>query len=268
MMLSDEPYRWAEGVSNRRDYIEDQIRTGSPVVGVGYEDGVLLLTLSQSQQKLFEVYDRIGIAGIGHSTDIEKLRQAAIDMAHSIGFNYSEDDVTLRQIVYFGLGPAIKAGFDDVVRSPFLARVLLAELDGQEGAQTFYTVDYDGAFNRHEGWAVVGGFFEADLMMGRELDSLDTGSLSIDDAISAALRAWVMGRWVGKMEEVPTDVDELEKMADEVNVDEAIKKELEDLEVEAVVLGRSLAGKNKYRSLDAEEIAPALKPFGADGEAS
>ena len=157
MMLSDEPYRWAEAVANRRDYIEDQIRTGSPVVGVGYEDGVLLLTLSQSQQKVFEVYDRIALAAIGHSTDIEKLRQAAIDMAHSIGFNYSEDDVTLRQIVYFGLGPAMKAGFDDVVRSPFLARVFLAELDGQEGAQIFYTVDYDGAFYRHEGCVAVGG---------------------------------------------------------------------------------------------------------------
>ena len=60
MMLSDEPYRWAEGVANRRDYIEDQIRTGSPVVGMGYEDGILMLTLSRSQQKLFEVYGRIG----------------------------------------------------------------------------------------------------------------------------------------------------------------------------------------------------------------
>ena len=137
MMLSDEPYRWAEAVANRRDYIEDQIRQGSPVVGVGYEDGILLLTLSQSQQKVFEVYDRLLLAGIGHSTDIENLRQAAIDMAHSIGFNYSEDDVTLRQIVYFGLGPAMKAGFDDVVRSPFLARVLLGGVGWAGGRADF-----------------------------------------------------------------------------------------------------------------------------------
>ena len=159
MMLSDEPYRWAEAVANRRDYIEDQLRTGSPVVGLGFEDGVLLVTLGRGQQKLFEVYDRIALAAIGHSTDIEKLRQGALDMAHTIGFSYSEDDVTLRQIVYFGLGPAMKAGFDDIIRSPFLTRILLAELDGQEGAQVFYTVDYDGSFFRSEGFAAVGGDF-------------------------------------------------------------------------------------------------------------
>ena len=261
MMLSDEPYRWAEAVANRREYIEDQIRTGSPVVGVGYEDGILLLTLSQSQQKVFEVYDCIGLAAIGHSTDIEKLRQAAIDMAHSIGFNYSEDDVTLRQIVYFGLGPAMKAGFDDVVRSPFLARVLLAELDGQEGAQIFYTVDYDGAFYRHEGCVAVGGVVEADVMMVRELSGLDTRALSLSDAADAALRAWAIGRWIGKMEEVPTDADALEQVAGEVDVADVLATELKDMEVEAVVLGRSQVGKNKYRNVDAEEIAPVLAGF-------
>ena len=264
MMLSDEPYRWAEAVANRREYIEDQIRAGSPVVGVGYEDGVLLLTLSQSQQKLFEVYDRIGLAGIGHSTDIEKLRQAAIDMAHSIGFNYSEDDVTLRQIVYFGLGPAMKAGFDDVVRSPFLARVLLAELDGQEGAQVFYTVDYDGAFHRREGWAVLGGVAEADSMMERAFSEWDAASASLTDAADVALRAWALGRWVGTMEEVPADVAELEEMVDGVDVEDVLETELQNLEVEAVVLERSLSGKNKYRSLDAEEIAVALARIKAD----
>jgi len=264
MMLSDEPYRWAEAVSNRRDYIEDQIRPGSPVVGVGCEEGILMLTLSHSQQKLFEVYDRIGFGAIGHSTDIEKLRQAAIDMAHSIGFNYSEDDVTLRQIVYFGLGPAMKAGFDDVMRSPFLARMLLAELDGQEGAQIFYLVDYDGAFHRHEGWAVLGGIPEADMMMGRELTELDTENLSVEDAVGAALRAWAMGRWVGKMDEVPTEMDELEEMASDANVEEALNSELKDLKVEAVVLDRSQSEKNKYRTLVNDEIALALKPFQAD----
>ena len=213
MMLSDEPYRWAEAVANRREYIEDQIRAGESGRGGGLRGcGILLLTLSQSQQKVFEVYDRILLAGIGHSTDIENLRQAAIDMAHSIGFNYSEDDVTLRQIVYFGLGPAIKAGFDDVVRSPFLARVLLAEVDGQEGAHIFYSVDYDGAFHRHEKRAAVGGVVEADVMMVRELSGLDTEALSLSDAAGAALRAWAIGRWIGKMDEVPTDAEDLEQV--------------------------------------------------------
>ncbi|MBT3603250.1 MAG: hypothetical protein HN521_09315 [Candidatus Latescibacteria bacterium] len=264
MMLSDEPYRWAEGVANRRDYIEDQIRAGSPVVGVGYEDGILLLTLSRSQQKLFEVYDRVGLGAVGHSTDIEKLRQAAIDMAHSIGFNYSEEDVTLRQIVYFGLGPAIKAGFDDVVRSPFLARVLLAELDSEEGAQTFYVVDYDGAFFKYEDFCALGGIPEADRLMEQKLDVDDVSKLSLTDALSKALQAWAMGRWVGKLEEIPTDDSELDELAADVDVNDILKRELQDLDVEAIVLQRSISSKIKYRLLADDEMASVLDAFQGD----
>ena len=259
MMLSDEPYRWAEGVANRRDYIEDQIRTGSPVVGMGYAGGILLLTLSRSQQKLFEVYDRIGLGAVGHSTDIEKLRQAAIDMAHSIGFNYSEEDVTLRQIVYFGLGPAMKAGFDDVVRSPFLARVMLAELDGQEDAHTFYIVDYDGAFFKYEDFVTLGGIPEADRLMEAQMAVDDVTALSLTDALS-----WAIGRWVGQLEEIPTEDADLDARVAGVKVEDILKRELEDLDVEAVVLERALLRKPKYRLLIDDEIEPALAPYRAD----
>ena len=63
---------------------------------------------------------------------------------------------------------------------------------------------------------------------------------------------------------MPTDAEELEKMALGVDVADVLKTELENLEVEAVVLGRSQLGKNKYRNLNAEEIAPALAQFTAD----
>jgi proteasome alpha subunit len=268
MMLSDEPYRWAEGIANRRDYIEDQIRAGSPVVGVGYEDGLLLVTLSRSQQKLFEVYDRIGLAAVGHSTDIEKLRQAAIDMAHSIGFNYSEEDVTLRQIVYFGLGPAIKAGFDDVVRSPFLARILLAELDGEAGPNTFYIVDYDGAFFRYEDFCTLGGAPEADRLMEQKLDVDDVTSLSMTDALSKALQAWAIGRWVGKLEEMPSEDSELDELAEKVDINDILKSELQELDIEAAVLQRSLSGKPKYRLLTEDELAPVLDPLRENNEST
>ena len=103
-MMLDEPYRFAEAVSNRRDYIEDQLRGGSPVVGLTYADGILFLTLGRGQQKIYETYDRIAMGSVGHPTDIEKLRQAAVDLASVVGFNYSDADVTLQQIVHFGLG--------------------------------------------------------------------------------------------------------------------------------------------------------------------
>ena len=261
MMLSDEPYRWAEAVANRREYIEDQLRQGSPLVAVGYEEGVLLVTLGQGQQKIFEVYDRVALAAIGHSTDIEKLRQAAIDMAHTIGFNYSEADVTLRQIVHFGLGPAMKAGFDEIVRSPYLARMLLVELDGIEGERTFYTVDYDGAFQKHEEWGAVGGVPEADGVMQRHLMDLKGADLSLQAALEAALLAWAAGRWVGQLEDIPSEPDELDRLVNEADFKDVLQAELKALTVEAVVLQKSRQSRNKYRTLTQAEIAPALAAY-------
>ena len=53
--MRDEPYRWIEAIRDRRDYIEDQLSQGSPVVGLSYDDGMLLLTVGRGQRKIFEV---------------------------------------------------------------------------------------------------------------------------------------------------------------------------------------------------------------------
>ena len=42
--MLEEPYRWVEAVRNRRDYLEDQLQNATPVVGLTYEHGILLLT--------------------------------------------------------------------------------------------------------------------------------------------------------------------------------------------------------------------------------
>lgn len=259
MMMLEDPYRWAEAVANRRDYIENQLRIGSPVVGIGYQDGALLLTLGQGQQKLFEVYDRIAMASIGHSADIEKLRQAGIDMAHQIGFNYSDADVTLQQIVHFGLGPTVKTAFDEYIRSPYLVRILLAELSGIDDKKTFYTVDYDGAFYKTEGWCVLGGIPEADRAMRKYQEELYETSLSLEAALKWALQVWVVGQFVGKLEEIPQEALEFEKLIKNADLDGFLKSEFETLKVEAVVLQHSIPGKNKYRTLEKEEIEPAIE---------
>ena len=124
--MIEEPYRWVEAIATRRDYIEMQLATGSPVVAVGYAEGILLFTVGQ--QKLFEIYDRIALGAIGHPGDIERLRMAAIELASTEGFTRSAGDVSLRRLAYYSLSPVMKNAFEQIYGAPFLARLLFVEI--------------------------------------------------------------------------------------------------------------------------------------------
>ena len=87
--MIEEPYRWVEAIANRREYIEGQLAPGSPIAALGYREGILFVTLGQTRQKLFEIYDRIAMGAIGHPGDIERLRMAAIELASTEGFTRS-----------------------------------------------------------------------------------------------------------------------------------------------------------------------------------
>ena len=41
--MTEEPYRWLEAMANRREYVRDQLKGGSPVFAVSLPDGILLL---------------------------------------------------------------------------------------------------------------------------------------------------------------------------------------------------------------------------------
>src|SRR5207248_11450572 len=45
--MIEEPYRWVEAIGTRRDYIEMQLATGSPVAAGGYAERLPLLTGGQ-----------------------------------------------------------------------------------------------------------------------------------------------------------------------------------------------------------------------------
>ncbi len=70
--MFEEPFRFVEAIANRREYIESQIATGSPIAALNYQNGILLFTLGRERQKIFEVYDRIALGAIGHPGDIER----------------------------------------------------------------------------------------------------------------------------------------------------------------------------------------------------
>ena len=149
--MIDEPYRWVEAISNRREYIEHQLAAGSPIVALSYAEGVLLFTLSRERQKIFEIYDRIAMGGIGHPGDIERLRLAAIELCSTEGFARSAHDVSLRRLANYSLSPSLKAAFEQVYGPPYLARLLFAEVGRANTPDLFLRLDYDGSIRTNGG---------------------------------------------------------------------------------------------------------------------
>src|SRR3954465_4421222 len=143
--MIEEPYRWVEAIANRREYIETQLASGSPIAALSYSDGVLFLTLGRSRQKIFEIYDRIAMGAIGHPGDIERLRMAAIELASTEGFTRSAADVSLRRLAHYSLSPVMKNAFEQVYGAPFLARLVFAEIGPTPAEDLFLRVEYDGA---------------------------------------------------------------------------------------------------------------------------
>src|SRR5439155_26924264 len=142
--MTEEPYRWLEAISNRREYIRDQLKGGTPVFAVCRPEGIVLFGLGQRQSKVFEVFDRHAMAALGHPVDIEKLRQAAIEAAHMEGFNRSAQDVTLRRLISFALSATLKNSFEQIFSPPLMVEAIFAELGATPAEDVLVRVHYDG----------------------------------------------------------------------------------------------------------------------------
>jgi len=153
--MTEEPYRWLEAMANRREYVRDQLKGGSPVFAVSLPDGILLLGVGAGQSKVFELFDRQALAGLGHPADMEKIRQAAIDAAHLEAFTRAAEDVTLRRLIGFGLSPQLKGHFDQIFSAPFLVELILTELGASPAQDLLFRLHFDGAFQVQSGGVVV-----------------------------------------------------------------------------------------------------------------
>ena len=255
--MLDEPYRWVEAIRNRREYVEDQLKTASPVVGRAYENGLLLVTTTPGPRKLFEVYNQLAFAAIGHPADIEKLRKAVIDIAHLEAFNLSSRDVSLQRLVHFGIGPLMKAAFDEIFRSPYIARVLVAELDPIQDQERFFTVDVDGSFASRRESAAVAGVPEADRAIVDRLQGAGGEADSLEVALEGALRAWGSAQ-------VPTaaEGEAGAEEPDEERVSQVLRETLTTVRLEAAVLDRTMPTKSKFRLLSPEELEPFRARYG------
>ncbi|MEW6681548.1 MAG: hypothetical protein AB1451_01290 [Nitrospirota bacterium] len=250
----EEPYRWTEAVGNRRAYVDAQLAQGSPVVALSYRDGVVLATFQRGIPKLYEVYDRIALGGVGHPADLEALRAAALDMAHVEGFNRSPADVTAMRLIKYGLAPLAKRAYEELFRAPLIARVLLAQVGARWGQDVLMTLDYDGTFEETVGRAVLAASDPSRRAMLAHLDGAGPWQEApLAAALPAALRAWAVGELVHAAPEAPAP--------DDARLTQHLQACGVDRRIEVAVLDRGAAGTSKYRSLTANEVSEFLVPW-------
>lgn len=189
--MTEEPYRWLEAVSNRRDYVREQIKPGTPVLAACLKDGILMLGVGSGHSKVFEIHDREALAGLGHPADIEKIRQSAVDAAHVEAFTRAAEDISLRRLVSFNLGPAMKTQFEQLFSAPYLAELLLAELGDAPGEDVLVNLHFDGSFQFQNGGIGVAASDPDRAAACRDwLSKQDTETKSRDAAAKLLLEAW------------------------------------------------------------------------------
>ncbi len=258
--MIEEPYRWVEAIANRREYIESQLAGGSPITAISYRDGILLLTLSRERQKLFEIYDRIGMGAIGHPGDIERLRMAAIDVASTEGFARSPLDVSLRRLANFSLSPALKAAFEQVYGAPYLSRIILAELGRGDVPNLFLRLDYDGSIRTNGGafgkafddFGVIAGSTHATHLMERFLEKHTCAREPLHTAISIAIDAWCVGH-LALDGDVGDPAPELAQIAGHR------REHLAEAAIEAAVMERHSTTQATWRRLPESELPTAIE---------
>lgn len=265
--MYEEPYRWVEAVGNRRQYLDEQFKQGSPVVALSYADGILLLTVSRGTPKLYEIYDRLGLGGMGHPADLEKLRFSLLEMAHVEGFNRSPSDVTGARLLKNGLAPIIKQAFEEIYKAPFIVKILLAEVGFKPEKDTFLTINYDGTFEETTGWAVVAATPAVEQDMSAYLKH-ETGlvSASLPRAVGSALQAWAVGSLAQQRAEAEGDHDATQSdhqqpspsTPDTAALFAHLRETVAEKTVECAVMERGAPGPSKYRALKADELGRLL----------
>jgi proteasome alpha subunit len=246
--MIEEPYRWVEAIATRRDYIETQLSSGSPIIALTYADGILLFTVGQ--QKLFEIYDRIALGAIGHPGDIERLRMAAIELASTEGFARSAADVSLRRLAYYSLSPVMKNAFEQIYGAPFLARLLFAEIGLTAADDLILRLEYDGAITQKKSgktdFAVLGATKQSAKHMEQFLEREHQEDTNLEDALNLAFDTWAAGQ---KIAEDSTTVPTREEIRSQRS------ERIGDGAIEAVVLKRNGSSAQLYRALNERELA-------------
>ena len=243
--MFEEPFRWMEAISTRHSYVREKLQSGQPVIAVPYQEGALMLGFSPQAGKIFEVYDRIAMGGMGHPADVEKMRMTLLDMAHLEGFNRSAQDVTIARLLQFGIAPALKQNFEEVQRAPYLIKLLLLELD-PDGKSHFYRLNYDGYWETLTKGGCIAGEDQVMAWIDKKIEDTPFATFPLDHALAEVCKLWEEGKKQASKEEEKDDGD--------AETAVSLKEAFEKWSLEAAVLCASTQRRSIYRTLNPHEI--------------
>lgn len=264
--MYEEPYRWIEAVANRRNYLDDQFTQGNPLVGVSFAQGILLLTFNRGTEKIYEIYDRIALGGMGHPADLEKLRYTLLDMAHVEGFQRSPADVTASRLMKNGLAPVVKQAFEEIFKAPYIAKILLAEVGATQDRDRLFTINYDGMFEEQREFGLLSASSSIRGILAQEWKT--HGSLSsLSSVLEVSLRLWGISSLLQASTPSP-DTEEkgaassstasMSTIPDDEAIASRIREMLSKETLECVLLDRESGKMETYRSLSLPELQPLI----------
>ncbi len=248
--MFEEPFRWMEAISTRHSYVREKLRKGQPVFAVPYNEGALLFGFSPQPGKIFELYDRIAMGGLGHPADVEKLRMTLLDMAHLEGFNRSAEDVTVSRMLQFGVAPVLKQNFEEVMRAPYLIQLMLVELD-VEGKPQIFRMNYDGYWERLAKGGVLCGDDKVMDWIDKKIAATPFATFTLDQALAEVCRLWEEGK---KQAENGIDAQD-----DGDGLPRTVREAFENWNLEAAVLCHEIKRKSIYRPVTQQEIETLKK---------
>lgn len=270
--MYEEPYRWIEAVANRRQYLDDQFIQGNPLVGISFAQGILLLTFNRGTDKIYEIYDRIALGGMGHPADLEKLRYTLLDMAHVEGFQRSPADVTASRLMKNGLAPVIKQAFEEIFKAPYIAKILLAEVGPTQDRDRLFTINYDGMFEEQREFGLLAASSSIRGLLAQEWKAY--GSLSsLPSAVEVGLRLWGIASHLqvstvsqGKEDKeekeekgtAPASTTSVSAIPDDEAIAARIRDTLSKETLECVLLDRESGKMETYRALNQAELQPLI----------
>ena len=265
--MYEEPYRWIEAVANRRTYLDDQFVQGNPLVAVSFAKGILLVTMNRGTEKIYEIYDRIALGGMGHPADLEKLRYTLLDMAHVEGFQRSPSDVTASRLMKNGLAPIIKQAFEEIFKAPYITKILLAEVGSTQDRDRFFSINYDGMFEEQKEFGLLAASPSIREMIAGEWKGQEQPN-SLQKALELSLRLWGISSVLQGSAPSDDPEDEIPSAAspsqfslpDDEAITLRIRETLSKETLECVLLDRESGKMETYRSLSQSELGVLLPP--------